>query len=134
METRKKRPYRQEPNPSYYIFVTTNKITHEYYVGYHVEYFKSFNPNFYGHNTYLKQDLKKYGKENFEVKVLKYFNTYEEMIEHYKSLLTDELVDDPQSYNTLKSLRGRPVSKDPIAMIEKRRKYYRHYYRSYNHS
>lgn len=52
-----------------YIYVTTNLISKKIYIG---QRKGLFNTNYYGSGKYLIRAIKKYGKENFEVKFLEY--------------------------------------------------------------
>jgi group I intron endonuclease len=50
-----------------YIYITTNLINNKTYVG---KKYGDFNKNYYGSGLALQHAIKKYGKENFVVKVL----------------------------------------------------------------
>lgn len=56
----------------YYFYRTNNLINNKFYYG------SGAYKDYYGSGKILKRAISKYGKENFEVKILKYFNTREE--------------------------------------------------------
>ena len=52
------------------IYVTTNKINQKSYVGYHST--NNLEDNYLGSGVYLTRAIKKYGRENFERKILEF--------------------------------------------------------------
>ena len=57
------------------IYKTTNLITKKIYIGKDGKN----NPKYYGSGIFLKNAIKKYGKENFVKEILEYCNTEEEL-------------------------------------------------------
>lgn len=62
-----------------YIYLTTNLINKKQYIGRKVST-KFLGTKYLGSGTHLKNAIKKYGKENFQVSLLEECNTYEELI------------------------------------------------------
>lgn len=76
-----------------YIYLTTNLINNKIYIGkHHYENFDMIDTTYYGSGKLLRKSIKKYGKENFEVKLLEWCETLEQLnkreiywIEYYNS-------------------------------------------------
>lgn len=62
-----------------YIYETTNLINGKKYIGQHKS--EQFDPNYLGSGTLIRRSIKKYGFENFKVKILCKCNSYEELLE-----------------------------------------------------
>lgn len=58
-----------------FIYITENLCNHKYYVGLHYLWYKSY----LGSGHYLKDDIKKYGKENFIRYIIDYRDNREEL-------------------------------------------------------
>ena len=61
----------------YYIYKITNKINHKIYYGQHTT--SDLNDGYMGSGLAIKRAIKKYGIENFEKKILKFYNSIEEL-------------------------------------------------------
>lgn len=61
----------------YYIYKITNKINHKIYYGQHTT--SDLDDGYIGSGVAIKSAIKKYGKENFEKKILKFYNNPEEL-------------------------------------------------------
>jgi hypothetical protein len=95
----------------YTIYKTTNLINDRYYIGVH----KSKNPNdrYLGSGRSIKESIKKYGAANFNKEVLFTYDSYEAAYNKEAEIVTQELIDDPLSYNmTLGGRGGRSLSND----------------------
>lgn len=81
----------------YCVYKTTNLVNGNFYIGKH-----NVNPTnnkpYYGSGKLLKQALKKYGKKNFVVEILKEFSSEEEAYA-YERILVSEILEDLNSYN-----------------------------------
>ena len=92
---------------SNYTYMVTNKINGKVYVGSHCWKGEGIDPNYYGSGTAITRAVKKYGKENFQVEVLYYYNTIEECRQDEERILTEYNVRDcPHSYNLKNSAMG----------------------------
>lgn len=85
---------------SNYTYMVTNKINGKVYVGSHCWDGEGLDPNYYGSGTAITKAVKKYGKKNFQVEVLYYYDTVEECRQDEERILTEYNVRDcPHSYN-----------------------------------
>ena len=83
----------------YTVYKTINKINGKYYIGKH----ETSNPNddYLGSGRELKQDIIKYGKENFEKTIIAVFDNEKEMNKSEKEIANREIVLDENSYNLM---------------------------------
>ena len=92
---------------SHYTYMVTNNINGKVYVGSHSWSGEGIDPNYYGSGTAITRAVKKYGKENFQVEVLYYYETVEECRADEERILTEYNVKDcPHSYNLKNSAIG----------------------------
>lgn len=68
-------------NKVHFIYITTNLINNKKYIGKHYGY---INDSYLGSGILLKQDIEKYGKENFNREILDYSKNDEENSEKEK--------------------------------------------------
>ena len=81
----------------YLIYKTTNKINGKYYIGMHKT--NNIDDDYIGSGTYFRKALKKYGRENFEREILEFCNSEEEMRKAEIRYITEDVVNDKNSYN-----------------------------------
>lgn len=74
----------------YFLYKTTNLINNKYYYGMHCT--RNLKDGYLGSGKRLKYSINKYGKENFELIILKFYNSREELIDAEKELITEELI------------------------------------------
>ena len=92
---------------SNYTYMVTNKINGKVYVGSHSWKGEGIDHNYFGSGTAITRAVKKYGKENFQVEVLYYYDTVEECRKDEERILTEYNVRDcPHSYNCKNSAIG----------------------------
>ena len=92
---------------SNYTYIVTNNINGKEYEGSHSWSGEGLDPNYYGSGTAITRAVKKYGKENFQVEVLYYYDTVEECRKDEERILTEYNVRDcPHSYNLKNSAIG----------------------------
>ena len=85
---------------SNYTYMVTNNKNGKVYVGSHSWKGEGLDPNYYGSGKIIKQAVEKYGKENFQVEVLYYYDTVEECRADEERILTEYNVRDCiHSYN-----------------------------------
>ena len=85
---------------SNYTYMVTNKINGKVYVGSHSWDGEGLDPNYYGSGTAITRAVKKYGKENFQVEVLYFYDTVEECRADEERILTEyDVKNCPHSYN-----------------------------------
>lgn len=81
----------------YTIYETTNKINGKKYIGKHVT--ADPDDDYLGSGLLLTNALKKYGRENFEKKVLYVFDNDEQMNAKEKELINEDIVNNNLYYN-----------------------------------
>lgn len=92
---------------SNYTYMITNKINGKVYVGSHCWKGEGLDPDYFGSGTAITRAVKKYGKKNFQVEVLYYYDTVEECRQDEERILTEYNVRDcPYSYNCKNSAIG----------------------------
>lgn len=98
----------------YYVYKTTNKVNGKIYVGVH----KSENiekDSYLGSGYILKEAIEKYGKENFERKILFEFDNSVDAFNKEKEIVNEEFVDRDDTYNTaLGGFGGRTTKVNPF--------------------
>ena len=80
-----------------YFYKITNTINGHFYYGIHST--DNLDDGYMGSGTRLKATYKKYGMENFEKEILKFFNTRKEASEYEAEMVTENLVKDVDCYN-----------------------------------
>jgi len=88
----------------HYLYKTVNKVNGCYYYGMHST--NNLEDGYLGSGTYLKRSMNKYGKQNFELQILKYFNTRRELVEAEKVLITEKILQDKRTYNLVEGGQG----------------------------
>lgn len=81
----------------YTIYKTTNLVNNRFYIGKHQT--KNPNDSYLGSGLELQRAILKYGKANFRKDVLHIFQTEDQMNNKEIELVTEELCNDPLSYN-----------------------------------
>lgn len=79
-----------------YIYKIRNKVNGKLYIGQHKK--STFNSKYYGSGKIIKQAVKKYGKHQFEIKILRKCDTYEDLNKWEKSYI-DQYRKKYQLYN-----------------------------------
>lgn len=81
----------------HYIYKITNDINSKYYIGVHST--DNLHDGYFGSGNAIKAAIKKYGKENFTKEILEFVNSENEKYQREYELVTEDVVNDPQSYN-----------------------------------
>ncbi len=81
----------------FYIYKTTNKINGKYYIGMHTA--SSMDNEYLGSGKILKHAIRKYGRDSFVKEILTFAINREVLIELERSIVTLELLEDPQCMN-----------------------------------
>ena len=85
---------------SHYVYVIINRINLKLYFGSHSWDGEGLNPNYYGSGKIIKQAVKKYGKDNFIVYPIKFYDTIEECRQAEEELLIKyNIASNPYCYN-----------------------------------
>lgn len=77
------------------IYKTTNILTGEYYIGKDIHN----NPNYLGSGLILRRAILKYGKASFIKEIIQICKDVNELNECERSIITEEIIKDPLSYN-----------------------------------
>lgn len=83
----------------HYIYKTTNILNGCYYIGKHS--FKKLKNDYLGSGTYLKNSVKKYGKDNFKKEILLLSKDLETNSFHETLIVNEELLKDPLCMNLI---------------------------------
>lgn len=87
----------------YYVYRTTNLINGKYYIGKHAS--TDFDPNYLGSGLKIKNAIRKYGKSNFKVEVIKTFINEEEAFNFEKQII-ETVLGNPDCYNIVDGGKG----------------------------
>lgn len=90
-----------------YVYKITNNINHKYYIGVHVT--NDINDGYMGSGKLIKRAISKYGLDNFTKEIVKEFDDYNECLRYERSIVNEEFIADPMTYNImLGGWGGRP--------------------------
>lgn len=81
----------------HYFYKITNQLNGHFYYGVHNT--NNLDDGYMGSGTRLWNAYNKYGVENFNKEILKYFDTKEEAFEYESEIVTEQLVNDDNCYN-----------------------------------
>jgi len=81
----------------HYFYKITNLINGHFYYGAHST--NNLNDHYFGSGIKLKEAIKKYGKENFKLEIIKFFNTREELSEYEFNIVNEDLIKSKECYN-----------------------------------
>lgn len=81
----------------YIIYKTTNLVNGRYYIGAHKT--EDISDGYLGSGKLLQQAVKRYGKDQFKTEVLFYANDEDHMFKLESEIVTESVVNDPNSYN-----------------------------------
>lgn len=79
------------------MYRTTNLITNKFYIGVHSTY--NLLDGYLGSGKRLKRAIKKYGKENFKIEILEFFETRDEVLKREKEIVNEQLLNDSNCMN-----------------------------------
>ena len=85
---------------SHYVYAIVNRINLKLYFGSHSWEGTGVDKNYYGSGTAIKRAVRKYGKDNFIVYPIKFYDTVEECRQAEEELLTKyNIASNPYCYN-----------------------------------
>ncbi len=99
----------KENKKYHFTYKTTNLINKRYYLGMHST--NRLDDGYIGSGKRLYYELNKYGKENFKFEILKQFNSREQLVEAETSLISEEVLKDPNCLNMVVGGSGGNVGK-----------------------
>ena len=92
---------------THYVYVIVNKINLKLYFGSHSWSGEGLDPNYYGSGRIIKQAVKKYGKDNFIVYPIKFYDNVEECRNAEEELLKQyDIANNQYCYNIKNSAIG----------------------------
>jgi len=81
----------------HYLYKTTNLINGKFYVGMHST--DNLNDGYLGSGKRLRYSISKYGKDNFKIEHLEFFEDRKTLAEKEKNLVNEELIKDIMCMN-----------------------------------
>jgi len=84
-------------NKFHYVYITTNLINGKQYVGEHST--NTLKNNYYGSGLYLKHAINEYGKLNFKLEILEFFDTKENAFNAQEKYINKYNTLIPNGYN-----------------------------------
>jgi len=81
----------------YYLYKITNLINNRIYVGVHKT--ENLNDGYMGSGKIIRQAIEKYGIENFDKKILEFFDDSDTMYAREKEFINDEFIKIDKVYN-----------------------------------
>lgn len=83
----------------YYTYKIINKLNNNYYLGRRKSKVEPSRDRYFGSGLGLKAAIKKHGRENFLKVILETYETFEDLIEAEKKLITMDVIKDSSCYN-----------------------------------
>ena len=83
----------------YYLYKVVNTINNHFYYGIHGT--ENLQDNYAGSGTLLMEAYKKYGKRNFNLYILEFFDNRKDMLARESEIVDVDLVTDPKCYNLI---------------------------------
>lgn len=80
-----------------FVYKTTNIVNGKYYVGCHCTF--KLDDGYLGSGMRIQRAIKKYGRENFTLEIIQFFDTREDALAKEKELITLDLLKDPMCMN-----------------------------------
>lgn len=81
----------------HYLYKTTNLVNETYYIGIHST--SNLSDGYLGSGQHLRRSIKKYGRQNFRVEILEWFDDRKSLSDREREVVNQTLVDDPMCMN-----------------------------------
>jgi len=81
----------------HFLYKTTNLKNGKYYLGMHST--SKLDDGYLGSGNRLRRSIRKYGKENFKLEILEFFESREDLANAEKKLITEDILKDPMCMN-----------------------------------
>jgi hypothetical protein len=86
-----------ESKKHHFLYKTVNLLNGKYYVGIHST--SNLKDGYLGSGKRLRRAIRKYGKENFQIEILEFFDSREKLVAKEKELVNEALLQDPMCMN-----------------------------------
>lgn len=99
------------PRPKHkyhFIYKTTNLKNGKYYIGMHST--SNLNDGYLGSGKRLRRSVRKYGKENFKLEILEFFDDRESLVKRERELVNEEVIKDAMCMNLMIGGKGGFIS------------------------
>lgn len=87
-----------------FVYKTVNKLTGEFYVGVHGT--KNLNDGYLGSGNRIRHQIKKYGRDIFEVESRIFCDSYQEAVDLERLIVDIELLSNPLCLNIIEGGKG----------------------------
>jgi hypothetical protein len=94
----------------HYLYKTTNLLNGMFYIGIHST--NNLNDGYLGSGKRLKRSITKYGKENFKLEIIEFFDNRDLLVEKEKKLVNNELLRNPNCLNLRPDGEGGFISEE----------------------
>ena len=91
------KPFIGEDGRYHYIYLITNNVNGKYYKGVHST--KDLNDGYLGSGTALQDAKNEYGKENFSIEIIKFFDSRREALNGEYEYITENDIESDNCYN-----------------------------------
>lgn len=85
------------PQKHHFIYKTTNIVNTKFYIGMHST--SNLEDGYLGSGTMLAKSIRKYGKENFKIEILEWYDNRDTLRLREKYLVNEDLLSDPLCMN-----------------------------------
>ena len=111
-----------------YFYIINNLLNGHFYLGVHST--DDLDDGYFGSGKVLKQAIKKHGVENFELTILKYFDTRDELMTFEREVVNERFLEYYQSicYNLKKGGEGGSVKQFTDEELKTKHNKFRHDY------
>lgn len=93
-----------------FLYRTTNLINNKFYIGMHST--NNLKDGYLGSGKYLRNSIRKYGKENFKCDIIEYYDSVTELIIAEKRIVDKNLLSDINCMNLMEGGKGGFISKE----------------------
>jgi group I intron endonuclease len=101
----------------HFLYKTTNLLNGKFYIGIHST--NNLNDGYLGSGKRLKYSINKYGKENFKIEILEFFESRNLLVEKEMVLVNDVLLKNPLCMNLKPGGNGGTCGEEHILKLKK---------------
>jgi group I intron endonuclease len=96
----------RRPKKYHYLYKTTNTINQKFYIGMHST--DNLDDQYLGSGKYLRNSIKKYGRDKFKIEFLEFFESRKSLIEREEFIVNSDFIKDPLCMNLRTGGTGGP--------------------------